>query len=70
MVDSRTNYNKNKAGRITSEYTELGMKVFSSQIPRAVKAEECMETGQSIMKYDPNGKVTLAYKKFVEEYLY
>ena len=69
MVDSRTNYNKDKAGRITDEYTELGMKVFKSQIPRAVKAEECMEVGQSILKYDSKGKVALAYRNFVDEYL-
>ncbi|MDD4566040.1 MAG: ParA family protein [Eubacteriales bacterium] len=69
MVDSRTNYNKNKAGQMTDEYTELGMKVFKSQIPRAVKAEECMEAGQSILKYDPNGKVAAAYRNFVNEYL-
>lgn len=69
MVDKRTNYNKDKAGKITEAYTELGMKVYKTQIPRAVKAEECMEAGQSILKYDPKGKVTEAYRSLVEEYL-
>lgn len=69
MVDNRTNYSKEKAANITSAYTELGMRVFKACIPRAVKAEKCPDAGQSILKYDPDGKVAAAYRQLVEEYL-
>ena len=69
MVDNRTNYSKEKATDIKNEYTALGMRVFKSFIPRAVKAEKCPEAGQSILKYDPNGKVAVAYRELVNEYL-
>lgn len=69
MLDIRTNYNRDKALKMTDNYTELGMKVFHTRIPRAVAAEECMEAKVSIMKYDPRGKVSTAYRQFVEEYL-
>ncbi|QIB69809.1 ParA family protein [Aminipila butyrica] len=69
MVDNRTGYSKAKAAEINNAYTALGMRVFKTCIPRAVKAEKCPEAGQSILKYDPSGKVAVAYKTFVEEYL-
>lgn len=69
MVDNRTGYSKSKANEITNEYTALGMRVFKSCIPRAVKAEKCPEAGQSILKFDPSGKVATAYRQFVNEYL-
>ncbi|MCU7378895.1 AAA family ATPase [Clostridiales Family XIII bacterium ASD5510] len=69
MLDARTNYNKSKATEMTDGYTELGMKVFHTRIPRAVAAEECVEKKISILKYDPKSKVTAAYRAFVDEYL-
>lgn len=69
MLDARTNYNKDKAVKLTDGYTEMGMKVFATRIPRAVSAEECVEKRISILKYDPKGKVATAYRQFVEEYL-
>jgi cellulose biosynthesis protein BcsQ len=38
MLDVRTNYNKDKAMKMANGYTELGMKVFTTRIPRAVSA--------------------------------
>ncbi len=69
MLDVRTNYNKDKAMKMANGYTELGMKVFTTRIPRAVSAEECVEKRISILKYDSKGKVAAAYRQFVEEYL-
>ena len=50
-------------------YSDLGMRVFSTRIPRAITAESCMEQHQSILKFDPKGKVAAAYRDFVNEYL-
>lgn len=69
MLDRRTNYNKEKASNMESAYTELGMRVFSTRIPRAITAESCMEQHQSILRFDSKGKVAAAYRKFVTEYL-
>lgn len=69
MEDSRTNYSKNTAASIASSYSELGMRVFDSHIPRAVKAEEYMGSGESIIKFDPKGKVTAAYENLTHEVL-
>ena len=69
MLDRRTNYNKEKASTMERAYTDLGMRVFSTRIPRAITAESCMEQHQSILKFDPKGKVAAAYRDFVNEYL-
>lgn len=69
MVDSRTNYNRKKSDDIKEKYGELGIKVFNTKIPRAVKVEESAESGMSIISYDPKGKATAAYQNFVNEYL-
>lgn len=69
MEDNRTNYSKKTAKRIATEYTDLGMKVFDAHIPRAVKGEEYMKSGSSIISYDPKGKVSTAYIAFSSEYL-
>lgn len=69
MVDSRTNYSKEKTASIKNGYTALGMKVFSCSIPRSVKAEECTESGKSIIAFDKKSKVAKAYHNFVGELL-
>ena len=69
MEDNRTNYSKQTSAKIQNDYTALGMKVFCSHIPRAVKAEEFMRSGQSLLAYAPKGKVTDAYLAFADEFL-
>ena len=60
MVDSRTN---NARSIISSMRTVAGdsLKVFRTEIPRSVRAEEAAEKGKSIYLYDANGKVAQAY---------
>lgn len=69
MVDSRTNYNKEKAEKMTSDYTDWGMKVFRIRIPRAVVAESCVEKKLSVLRYAPESKPAMAYRAFITEYL-
>ena len=69
MVDNRTNYSKDKAADMTEIYSELGLKVFNTKIPRAVVAESCVEARESVIAYAPDSKPTNAYREFVKEYL-
>lgn len=69
MVDTRTKYNKNMASGMTESYSNLGMKVFKTCIPRAVIAEQWVDEHKSIIALAPNSKPAVAYKAFVDEYL-
>jgi chromosome partitioning protein len=66
MVDSRTN---NARSIISSMRTVAGdsLKVFRTEIPRSVRAEEAAEKGKSIYLYDVNGKVAQAYTSLTKE---
>ena len=59
MVDSRTNYSKDISN----------LKVYKTDIPRSVRAEEISAEGTSIFKHDPKGKVAEAYKILTKEVL-
>lgn len=69
MVDNRTRYSKDKAGRIENEFTEMGLCVFRSTIPRTIKGEEYAESGKSILAFAGKSKMAEAYRDFVAEYL-
>ena len=68
MVDRRTN---NANGIIASLRESIGtqLNVFSTEIPRSVRAVEAAVTGGSIFEYDRNGKVAQAYEQFAKEVL-
>ena len=66
MVDSRTN----NARDITSALREtmgINIKVFDTEIPRSVRAQECPNLGKSIFAHDPDGKVAEAYRRLGKE---
>lgn len=68
MVDSRTNYAKNISDLIRDTYgTKL--KVYKTDIPRSVRAEEISAEGKSIFEHDPKGKVADAYRVLTKEVL-
>ena len=68
MVDSRTNYARDISALIRDTYgTKL--KVYKSDIPRSVRAEEISAEGKSIFEHDPNGKVADAYRVLTKEVL-
>ena len=61
MVDSRTNYSKDISNLIRENYGGK-LKVYKTDIPRSVRAEEISAEGTSIFKHDPKGKVADAYR--------
>ena len=68
MVDSRTNYAKDISSLIRDTYgTKL--KVYKTDIPRSVRAEEISAEGKSIFEHDPKGKVADAYRVLTKEVL-
>lgn len=68
MVDSRTNYSKDISNLIRENYGGK-LKVYKTDIPRSVRAEEISAEGKSIFKYDPKGKVADAYRALTKEVL-
>ncbi len=68
IVDSRTNFSKDIMALLRENYGD-NLHFFSEGIPKSVRAEEIAAEGVSIYKYDPKGKVALAYKSLVKEVL-
>lgn len=66
MTDERTNLSKKIKKDIHSKYGK-SINVFSTNIPRCVKASESTGVGESVHKYDPAGQATIAYKLFAKE---
>lgn len=69
MLDTRTRYEKDKSEYINDTYSELGMRVFESKIPRAVAAAKCVDAHKSILTYDIKSPASQAYIQFAEEML-
>ena len=69
MVDSRTNYSKEISSLIRENYGGK-LKVYKTDIPRSVRAEEISAEGTSIFKHDPKGKVADAYRVLTKEELH
>lgn len=68
MVDPRTNYAKDISNLIREAYGSK-LKVYKTDIPRSVRAEEMSAVGKSIFSHDPNGKVANAYRILAMEVL-
>ena len=68
MVDSRTNCAKEISSLIRETYGGR-LKVFSTDIPRSIRAAEISAEGVSIFKHDPGGKVADAYRNLTKEVL-
>ena len=69
MVDNRTN-NAKKIGDLIRESYGERLKVYKTDIPRSVRAEEMSTFGSSIFVHDPKGKVAEAYKVLTKEVLH
>ena len=68
MVDTRTNYAKDISNLIRESYGGK-LKVYKTDIPCSVRAEEISAEGTSIFKHDPKGKVADAYRILTKEVL-
>lgn len=68
LVMAQTNLAKDIAYMIERDFGGK-VNIFKSAIPRAVAAAEVPATGKSMFTYDPDSKVTGAYKMLTEEVL-
>ncbi len=68
MVDKRTNLSKDVSSLIRRTYSS-NIRIFRTEIPMSVKAAEAAAAGESIFKYDKNGKAAEAYKTLTKEVL-
>ena len=68
LVDSRTNLPKEIATQLEDNYGSV-LKLFNTQIPRAVKTAESTSSGGSVFNYDKSGTVASAYSSFSKEVL-
>lgn len=66
MVDFRTNYAKDVAGKVREAYGEK-IEIFDTVIPMSVKAAETSAEGVSIFSHCLNGKVAKAYETIAKE---
>ena len=68
MVERRANLTKEIIALVESAYGDK-IHIFGEHIPRSIRAAESTARGISIFSYEPNGKVTAAYRSLVKEVL-
>ena len=68
LVDSRANLPREIATQLKDNYGSI-LKLFNTQIPRAVKTAESTSSGGSVFSYDKSGTVANAYSSFAKEVL-
>ena len=68
MVDRRTKNAVEIIDALRAGYQNR-LRVFSTEIPRSVRAAEAAVTGGSIFEYDGDGKVAQAYERLAKEVL-
>ena len=66
IVEPNTVLAKSSMKAINEAYGK-NIHIYDCVIPKSVKAAECPSSGMSIFKYDPNGKVALAYESLSKE---
>ncbi len=68
IVDKRANLTKDIFNQLKDTYGSA-IKIFDTQVPRAIKVAESTQHGKSIFTYDKNGKVADAYSSLAKEVL-
>jgi len=68
MHNNRLKFSKTIISDLESAYGEH-INIYKTTIPQSVKAVENTAVGQSLFKYDPKCKVSLAYEAFAQEVL-
>lgn len=68
LVDKRTNLSKEVRNTINENYGQI-VKIYDTEIPKAVNTAKSTSTGKSIFEFDKNSPVAEAYKKFAKEVL-
>ncbi|MBR5969989.1 MAG: ParA family protein [Lachnospiraceae bacterium] len=67
-VSGRTNYEREIREKLDEGYAK-NIRIFTSSIPRSVRASEQSALGISIYRHDPRGKIAAAYQSLTEEVL-
>lgn len=68
MVDGRTKLAKHVSEIVRKAYGE-NIRIFETEIPTSVKAQETAMQGKSIYKHSKSSKVAKAYRAFTEEFV-
>src|SRR5574344_1344902 len=68
IVDKRTNLTKDIYNQLQENYGSA-IKIYNTQVPRAIKVAESTAHGKSIFTYDKNSKVAEAYSSLAKEVL-
>jgi chromosome partitioning protein len=68
IVDKRTNLTKDIYNQLQENYGSA-IKIYDTQVPRAIKVAESTAHGKSIFTYDKNSKVAEAYSSLAKEVL-
>lgn len=67
MFDKRAKYGREQIDQMVSEFE--GISIYDSVIPRATEAERYVDSGRSIVKQTPKGRVSQGYFEFMDEFL-
>jgi len=68
IVDKRANLTKDIYSQLKDSYGSA-IKIYDTQVPRAIKVAESTQHGKSIFTYDKNSKVADAYSSLAKEVL-
>jgi chromosome partitioning protein len=68
IVDKRANLTKDIQKQLQDAYGSV-VKIYDTQIPRAIKVAESTSHGESIFSYDKSSKVANAYSSLAKEVL-
>ncbi|MDO5002784.1 MAG: AAA family ATPase [bacterium] len=66
LVDARTKLSREMKMQLQEVYGNV-VKIYDTQIPKAIKVAEATSVGESIFSYDKSGRVTEAYSYFAKE---
>lgn len=68
LVDKRTNLSNEVRDTLEKNYGQY-VKIFDTEIPKAVNTAKSSSTGKSIFEFDKNSRVADAYKNLAKEVL-
>lgn len=66
LVDKRTNFSKSVKNKIYENYGQY-VKIYNTEIPKAINIAKSTSTGKSIFEFDKNSSVALSYKNLAKE---
>ncbi len=66
LVDKRTNLSKKVRDTLEDNYGQI-IKIYNTEIPKAINTAKSSSTGKSIFEFDKNSSVANAYKNLAKE---